>query len=83
MTENLNQDVCALKEWLRSAWKRISDPSITAYERQEIRNYMKEAEVALRFGLKRVADQEAAVREAEKAIPTSPRPEFRILQLHA
>jgi hypothetical protein len=35
----------------------FSDPSITAYERLEIRNGMKEVEVNLRVGLRRFADQ--------------------------
>ena len=83
MKENLSQDVCALKGWLNDAWRRISDPSMTAYERREIRNYMKEAEAALRVGLKRIADQEAATREAGRAILPNRRLEFRILQLDA
>lgn len=60
-----------------------SDPAITAYERREIRNYMKDAEVALRSGLKRIADQETATRDAERANATNRRPEFRILQLES
>ena len=70
-----------LKEWLSDAWGRISDPSITAYERREIRNYMKEAEIALRLGLKRLTDQEAISGEVGRAILSKYRREFRILQL--
>jgi hypothetical protein len=83
MKDYLNRDVCALKRWLDDAWRRISDPSMTAYERREIRNYMKEAETALRVGLKRIADQEAVKRETRKAILPNRRLEFRILQLDA
>jgi len=81
MTDNLNQDVCALKKWLSDAWRRISDPSITAYEDRGIRYYMKEAEIAVRFGLKRLADQETISGEVGRAILSKHRPEFRILQL--
>ncbi len=56
---------------------------MTAYERREIRNYMKEAETALRVGLKRIADQEAVKRETRKTILPNRRLEFRILQLDA
>jgi hypothetical protein len=44
---------------------------------------MKEAEVALRSGLKRIADQETATRDAERANATNRRPEFHILQLES
>jgi hypothetical protein len=60
-----------------------SDPAITAYERREIRNYMKEAETALRSGLKRIADRERVRRNTERASVANGRPGFRILHLEA
>ena len=83
MTDNLHRDVDDLKQWLRFAWARISDPAMTTFERREIRNYMKEAELALRVGLKRIADQEAAKRALGKGVVNRQRPDFRILQLDA
>jgi hypothetical protein len=80
---DLDRDVSILKVWLCDAWQRISDPAITAYERREIRNYMKEAEAALRSGLKRMADRERARRNTERASVANGRPEFRILHLEA
>ena len=81
MTENIDHDVSALRDWLRDAWVRISDPSITPYERREIRNYMKEAEGALRIGLKLIADRGSARRDTSR-VDWSHRPlEFRILSL--
>jgi hypothetical protein len=77
--DDLDHDVSILKIWLRDAWRRISDSTITAYERREIRNYMKEAEAALRSGLRRIADREKATRARERT--TDFRPEFRILHL--
>jgi len=50
MADTLDQDVQALKEWLAVAWRLLADPSSTRFERQELRNYMKEADAALRAG---------------------------------
>jgi hypothetical protein len=80
---DLDHDISILKVWLCDAWRRISDPTITAYERREIRNYMKEAETAQRTGLKRIADRERARRNTERANVSNGRPEFRILHLEA
>lgn len=81
--DDLDHDVSVLKFWLRDAWRRISDPTITAYDRQEIRNYMKEAEAALRSGLKQLADRESARRARERMSIANTLPEFRILRLDA
>ena len=60
MADTLDQDVQALKEWLRNAWRSLASPSITPFERREIRNYMKEADAALRTGLQKVAARDNA-----------------------
>ena len=60
MADTLDQDVQALKDWLGTAWRYLADPSMTRFERQELRNYMKEAEPALRAGLKRVGGRDKA-----------------------
>lgn len=83
MADILDQDISALKEWLRRAWRCLADPSLTPFERRELRNYMKEADVALRSGLKRIAARELSRREAARDIRTGRRPVFRILQLNA
>lgn len=83
MIDTLDQDVHALKEWLRRAWRYLADPSLTAFERRELRNYMKEADVALRSGLKRIADREVSRREPTSDVVTARRPDFRILQFDA
>lgn len=79
--DDLDRDVSILKLWLREAWQRISDPKITAYDRREIRNYMKEAQVALRSGLKQIAERDAARRDSDHAVVANMLPEFRILRL--
>jgi hypothetical protein len=52
MSDNLDHDVRVLREWLRRARQFLADPSSTRFERREIRNSMREAEVAVRTGSK-------------------------------
>lgn len=78
VADPINQDVRALQVWLRSAWRQLADPSVTAFDRREVRNYMKEAEAALRAGLQRRADQELLQKQN---LAPQQRPDFRILQL--
>jgi len=58
MADALDQDVRALKDWLTTAGRYIADPTMTPFDRRELRNYMKEAEVALRKGLERLSARE-------------------------
>jgi len=81
VNDDFNYDVSILKEWLRDAWRLIPDPSLTVCERREIRHSMKEAEIALRLGIRRSAEQEIGRRVGERTNVTDRRLEFRILQL--
>ena len=81
MAATLDDDLRALSEWMRGAWRRLTDPSLTSFDRRETRNWMNEAEIALRAGLKRVADREEARREAERVVLGGRRLDFRILKL--
>lgn len=81
MADTLDQDLRALKEWLRTAWRYVADPSITTFERRELRNYMKEADAALRAGLQKVAARETARKEREAAQARFRVPDFRILKV--
>jgi len=83
MAETLDEDVQALKEWFRGAWRRLADPSLTSFDRREIRNYMKEAEIALNAGLKRITSRERTRREAETVVLRGRNLDFRILKLDA
>jgi hypothetical protein len=83
MTEDLDQDLQALKQWLRKAWSSLSDASLVPFERRELRNYMREAEIALGTGLKRVEQRERARREAEKVLTVRRHLDFRIIRLDA
>jgi hypothetical protein len=81
VADTLDQDVQALKAWLRTAWHYLADPSITRFERRELRNYMKEADVALRAGLQKVAARERSRMEGDAAYSRAPPPDFLILKV--
>lgn len=81
MADTLDQDLRALKEWLRGAWRYLADPSSTSFQRREIRNYMKDADFALRAGLKQLAARERTRREASGEVIAIHRPNFRIFRL--
>ena len=40
-----------LKNWQTVAWRRIADPSVTPFERREIRNHIKQSNEVLRSHL--------------------------------
>ena len=80
MTDALNQDVQALKEWLRKAWLYLADPASTATERRELRNYMKEADHALRAELQKLEERARPREEREDASSGYRPPNFRILR---
>jgi hypothetical protein len=40
--------IATLQRWLAAAWRRLGDPALTLFDRRELRNQMKEADVALR-----------------------------------
>jgi hypothetical protein len=53
----LSRKVVELKEWQRVAWRRVADPSVTDFERREIRNHIKESDEHLRYYLGMVSDR--------------------------
>ena len=63
MRDALDQDVQALKEWLSDAWRALAKPSLTPFQRRKLRDQMKLAHHALRYGL-----QQLEVREARTEI---------------
>jgi len=80
MSDTLDQDVQALKVWLDKAWRYVAVPSLSRFERQEMRNQMKRAEETLRVALKKVAARDRAISENynENHAPRS-RPDMRLL----
>jgi hypothetical protein len=83
MDDNLDPDVQALKNWLRKAWRHLADPNLTRFEQRELRNYMKDAERALRSGLKQISTREIASRTLRADDVTHKYPEFRLLSVDA
>jgi hypothetical protein len=47
----LSRKIRELKEWQTVAWRRVADPMITAFERREARNHIKESDEELRYYL--------------------------------
>jgi hypothetical protein len=72
-----DRDIRALQEWLRAAWRRLGDPTLTAFTRRELRNQMKQCSADLKAHLERLeAQQPPPARDANRPFA---RPELRIL----
>ena len=72
-----DNDIRALQEWLRTAWRQLGDPSLTAFTRRELRNQMKQCSADLRERLQMAAEQQSG--PVQQPIPSYTRPELRIL----
>jgi hypothetical protein len=72
-----DSDIRAMQQWLRVAWKQLSDPSLTTFSRRELRNQMKQCSADLRARLQMAAVQQSG--PAEPPIPAYTPPELRIL----
>jgi hypothetical protein len=83
VTDTLDQDVQALKEWLRQAWRYLAQPSLTRFAQKEMRQQMKLVDGKLRIALQKVAarDRIAKVGKADHLRP--PRPDWRLLNIDA
>ena len=53
----LTSKIRELQDWQTVAWRRIADPSITVYERREVRNHLKDAETELHRCLDMMAER--------------------------
>jgi hypothetical protein len=85
MGDALEQDVLALKEWLRSAWRQLGEPSMTRFDRRELRNYMRQAEAALQIASERFAADANSRKERRNAANGSRilSPDLHILRILA
>jgi hypothetical protein len=76
-----DHNVHALQQWLRQAWRYLGQPSLTRFDRQELRNHMKEADAALRAGLEKLAARDRIRREKYTVAETLRLPpDLRILK---
>jgi hypothetical protein len=53
----LSRKIRELNEWQRVAWRRVADPSVTAFERREIRNHIKESDGELHYYLRMMSER--------------------------
>ncbi len=74
--EILDHDIRVLQQWLRAAWRQLSDPSLTVIARRELRSQMKQYSADLRGHLQRM---EACRTQPPDALPAFAKPELRIL----
>ncbi len=72
------QDVRALQEWLRTAWRQLSNSALTPFARRELRNQMKQCSADLKAHLIRLQAQQTPPQPRDFSRPTT-RPEFRLL----
>lgn len=82
MADTLERDVQALKEWLRQAWNSLGQSSLTRFERQEIRNQIKQTDAALKKCLQLIAARNETRRARQpQPIQATRRLGFRILNI--
>jgi hypothetical protein len=83
MTDELDQDIQVLSAWLKDAWLYLAqNPNLTAFDRQEFRNSMKQAQSTLSLAIRQAAAREKARRESATLSTTGAlKPDFRILSL--
>lgn len=85
MTEpEIQQHIATLQRWLSGAWHRLGDPALTVFDKRELRNQMKQADVALRRCLAlsvelKSARKGAAESSGAAAVRAYARPDLRFL----
>jgi len=68
MTEpEIEQHIATLQRWLAGAWRRLGDPALTAFDKRELRNQMKQADLSLRECLALSSELKSAQRTNGKA----------------
>jgi hypothetical protein len=76
----LRRKIAELKEWQRVAWRRIADPSVTPFERREIRNHIKESDGHLRYCLEMMTERvRFRARSVEDVSDSLAKLKFRLL----
>ncbi len=80
--EVLEREVGGLKELLRVAWSDLANPSLTAFERREARNQIKQLTAELRRYLQTVEAERRGFRQQsldQNDGPRFDRPKLRLL----
>jgi len=81
MTEReIQHHIATLQGWLADAWRRLGDPSITLFDKRELRNQMKQADTALRRCLALSVELKSAQRKRGTAdVRAFAKPDLRFL----
>ena len=76
----LGRKIDELKESQRVAWRRVADPLLTAFERREIRNHIRDSDAELRGYLGMISERlRFDARPVEHTSNSLAKPEFRLL----
>jgi hypothetical protein len=79
MTEpEIQQHIATLQRWLAGAWRRLGDPALTPFDKRELRNQMKQADVSLRQCLALLSERKAQRTKAADG-RTFAKPDLRFL----
>jgi hypothetical protein len=74
------ENISTLQRWLAGAWRRLSDPSLTAFDKRELRNQMKQADTALRKCLALATELKSARKADGKTnVSAFAKPDLRFL----
>jgi hypothetical protein len=78
----LDYKIYELKEVQRVAWRQLADPSLTTFERREVRNQIRLSSNELRQYLQMMSERlRFRVRSAEEVEGGSGKPNLRLLTL--
>ena len=77
--ELFDQEIRALQQSLRAAWKQLGEPSLTAFTRRELRNQMKQISADLRACLQKAREHRPQPPVRSPSARTFSKPELRIL----
>jgi hypothetical protein len=78
----LDRKVYELKEVQRVAWRQLADPSLTTFERREVRNQIRLSNSELRQYLQMMSERlRFRMRSAEEVAGGFGRPNLRLLTL--
>lgn len=76
----LSRDIDALKALQRDAWRELASPSLTMFDRREIRNRIRQSETELRNNLKMMSERlRYRPRPVEVVGDNLPKLDFRFL----
>ena len=81
MTEReMQQHIATLQRWLSGAWRRLGDPALTPFDKRELRNQMKQTDLALRQCFALLSERKSAQRTQAKAdVRAFVKPDLRFL----